>query len=279
MLCLNAIQSQARRVVQPYTWGEVVWHVWGDPANQSIAGAALPPLVLVHGGSGSWTHWVRNVVHLAQYRPVWALDLPGFGDSSLPSGVSDADGLTSYVAEILDRTFEGLAVDVMGFSFGGMTAGLLAAERPQLIRQLILVGVPGLGLFGHELPMRGMHPNMDQAAQRGVHRHNLHAMMLTHSQSITEEVIDLQQENVARDRMRRRRIARTDVLAKVQTHWSCPVHGVWGAQDALYKETLAEIPKTLPCLASFTVVPDAGHWVMFEQAEAFHSVVDPLLKR
>jgi 2-hydroxy-6-oxonona-2,4-dienedioate hydrolase len=234
---------------------------------------------LLHGGSGSWTHWLRNVEHFAQQREVWALDIPGFGDSSLPSGVTDADGLVPFIAEIIHQTFHGNAVDVIGFSFGGMTAGLVAAEYPALISKLILVGAPGLGLFGNELPMRGMMPSMDKEAQRQVHRHNLNTMMFVHAESVTEEVIDLQEANVSRDRLRRRRIARTNVLAQAQNRWTCNVHGVWAEFDALYKDRLHEIPHVLSNMASFTVVPNAGHWVMFENPEGFHAVVDELLKQ
>jgi pimeloyl-ACP methyl ester carboxylesterase len=267
----NALQG-AERLQQPYPWGDAVWHVWGRQRSDAAA-----PLVLLHGGSGSWTHWVRNVQYLSQFRPVWALDLPGFGDSDLPDDVRDADSLAPYVGQILQDTFGGAAVDVMGFSFGGMTAGLLAAEQPGCIQQLILVGVPGLGLFGEVLPMRGMSPDMTELQQRAVHRHNLNAMMLAHDSSIDEALIDLQQANVARDRMRRRRIAKTDVLARAQSRWTCPVHGIWGADDALYRGTLKQVPQILPALASFTVIPDAGHWVMYERTDAFHLAVTPLL--
>ena len=268
---IKKVEAQSQRIKQAYTWGNAVWHVWGDETGE--------PLVLLHGGSGSWTHWVRNVVHLSQYRALWALDLPGFGDSDLPAGVADADDLVPYVAEILKHTFDGVAVDVMGFSFGAMTAGLVAADRPSLIRQLVLVGAPGLGLFGRDLPMRGMQPDMDEAAQRLVHEHNLNTMMFAHADTVSNDVVDLQQANVARDRLRRRRIARTDVLVRAQTHWTCPVHGVWGEFDALYTGRLQQVPQILSRLDSFTVVPDAGHWVMFERADAFHAVVDPLLRR
>ena len=286
---ISRVEAQSQRIVQPYAWGDAVWHVWGagQAAEQALEGQAIAvasiaskqPLVLLHGGSGSWTHWLRNVEHLAKNRTIWALDIPGFGHSDLPSGVSDADSLVPYMAEILTRTFSGDVVDVMGFSFGGMTAGLVAAEYPHLIRQLILVGAPGLGLFGKELPMRGMTPDMDEEAQRKVHCHNLNAMMFVHPDSVTDEVIELQQANVARDRLRRRRIARTDVLAQSQTHWTCPVHGVRGACDALYQSTLSKVPQVLSSMASFTVVPDAGHWVMFEKPDAFHAAVAPLLSR
>jgi len=284
---ITRVEALSQRIVQSYAWGDAVWHVWGsqkileagveDGAAHGDANAVRRPLVLMHGGSGSWTHWLRNVEHFATQREVWALDIPGFGDSSLPSGVTDADGLVPYIAEILKQTFHGNAVDVIGFSFGGMTAGLVAAEYPELIHQLILVGAPGLGLFGKELPMRGMTPSMDVAAQRSVHSHNLKAMMFVHLASVTEEVIELQVANVSRDRLRRRRIARTNVLAQAQTRWTCPVHGVWAESDALYTDTLQQVPQVLSCMASFSVVPNAGHWVMFENPEAFHAAVDPLL--
>jgi pimeloyl-ACP methyl ester carboxylesterase len=284
---ISRVEALSQRIVQSYAWGDVVWHVWGSLkasialTNADVAnGGHQPlqrPLVLLHGGSGSWTHWLRNVEHFAEHREVWALDIPGFGDSSLPAGVTDADGLVPYIADILTQSFHGQAVDVLGFSFGGMTAGLVAAEYPALIRQLILVGAPGLGLFGKELPMRGMTPSMDKAAQRQVHRHNLNTMMFVHPESVTEEVIDMQEANVGRDRLRRRRIARTHVLAQAQTRWACPVHGVWAASDALYKDNLMQVPQVLSRLTTFSVVPNAGHWVMFENSQGFHAAVAPLL--
>jgi pimeloyl-ACP methyl ester carboxylesterase len=280
---ISRVEALSQRIVQTYAWGDAVWHVWDDlGVDKDVVldtQITKPPLVLLHGGSGSWTHWLRNVEHLSHYRTVWALDIPGFGDSSLPTGVSDADGLVLYMVEIFRKTFAGVAVDVMGFSFGGMTAGLMAAAAPQLIRHLVLVGAPGLGLFGKELPMRGMTPNMGKDAHRKVHEHNLNAMMFAHTQTVTDEVIDLQECNVARDRLRRRRIARTDVLAKAQDRWTCQVDGVWGELDALYQGTLQQVPNVLTRLKSFTVVPGAGHWVMFEKPDAFHAVVAPLLRR
>jgi 2-hydroxy-6-oxonona-2,4-dienedioate hydrolase len=286
---ISRVKALSERIVQSYAWGDVVWHVWGARNTlqkrtkvNAAKDDALPmqsPLILLHGGSGSWTHWLRNIEHFAQHREVWALDIPGFGDSSLPSGVYDADGLVPYIADIFKQTFHDTAVDVMGFSFGGMTAGLVAAEYPALIRQLILVGAPGLGTFGKELPMRGMTPSMDEPAKRQVHRHNLNTMMFVNSESVNEDVIDLQEANVSRDRLRRRRIARTDVLAQAQTRWTCPVHGVWAEFDALYKDTLQQVPQVLSNMASFSIVPNAGHWVMYENPEAFHAVVDRLLEQ
>ncbi len=48
----------------------LVWHLWGQGS------AAHPPVVLLHGGSGSWTHWLRNIQPLVDGgRRVLAADL------------------------------------------------------------------------------------------------------------------------------------------------------------------------------------------------------------
>lgn len=268
MSLVQTLLAKAQRIDMTMPWGLAVWHVW-RPTRQGQA----KPCVLLHGGSGSWTHWLNNISSLSQDREVWALDLPGFGDSALPDGVKDADDLVPYLAQTLVETFQQAAVDIVGFSFGGMTAGLMAAQHPSLVSKLVLVGVPGLGLMVEHLPMRGMLDTMTDAQRRAVHRHNLSAMMLANPALVTEDVIDLQMRNVDRDRMRRRRIARTDVLAQVQTQWQCPVHGIWGAEDALYVNTLLRVPEVLHTLATFQVIPNAGHWVQFENSSAFHAAL------
>ena len=51
------LASQARVVRTPCGDGNMVWRVWGRGE----------PLVLFHGGSGSWTHWIRNIPELARH--------------------------------------------------------------------------------------------------------------------------------------------------------------------------------------------------------------------
>jgi pimeloyl-ACP methyl ester carboxylesterase len=272
MSLVQTILRHARRIEMAMPWGVAVWHVWRRFENSN-----KPPLVLLHGGSGSWTHWVKNVDHLSLQREVWVLDMPGFGDSELPDGVKDADTLAPYLAHILALTFSNTAVELIGFSVGGLTAGLMAANFPECLSKLVLVGVPGLGLMVEKLPMRGIVDNMTEQQRREVHRHNLTSMMLRDPACVTEETIDLQISNVERDRMRRRRIARTDVLTTVQARWQCPVHGIWGKQDALYTHQLERVPQVLPALASFQVIPNAGHWVQFEQPMAFHAALEKIL--
>ena len=268
---IDAAIDKAKRIELPTPSGMQVWHVWNEAAGN--------PLVLLHGGSGSWNHWVRNVLPLSESRAVWTLDTPGLGDSELPSGAEDADDLSVPLAQGLEALFKENPVDTVGFSFGGLMAGFLAAQQPALIKRMVLVGVPGLGLSNNIPNMRGFRVNMTHEERMGVHRNNLLAIMLHEEKNITPELLAMQEHNVLRDRLRRRRIARSDVLLSLQKHWTCEVHGIWGEKDALYEGALHLIPDLLTeCnLKQFDIIQDAGHWVQFEAPDAFNQTLNRCL--
>ncbi|MEG0677914.1 MAG: alpha/beta fold hydrolase, partial [Comamonas sp.] len=122
------------------TGANMVWHGWQPPAG--VARQARP-LVLLHGGSGSWTHWARVIdpLLLSGYT-LWLADLPGFGESDAVPGGVDVDTMLAPVAygieQLLGQAQSAPVCDLLGFSFGGMAAGLMAAEFPQLFARLVL---------------------------------------------------------------------------------------------------------------------------------------------
>ena len=261
---LQEASGRAERIELSTASGMQVWHVWNKDAGR--------PLVLLHGGSGSWNHWVLNVLPLSEQRAVWALDTPGLGDSELPAGVVDADDLALPVEQGLQGLFKQAPIDLVGFSFGGLIAGFLAAHQPKRIKRLVLVGVPGLGLSNNIPNMRGFRDNMTPEEREAVHKNNLLAIMLHNEDLVSPDMLVMQARNVERDRLRRRRIARSDALLALQSQWQCQVHGIWGEHDALYEGKMPELRQALgQCdLRSFTLIKDAGHWVPYEQADAFN---------
>ena len=66
--------AEARRSESPCGAGSMVWWSWGGG----------PALVLLHGGAGSWQHWVRTVPAFSRTHRVLAPDLPGLGESADP---------------------------------------------------------------------------------------------------------------------------------------------------------------------------------------------------
>lgn len=247
----------------------MVWHVW----TPEVANDALAPLVLFHGGSGSWTHWLRNIPALvASGRSVYVPDLPGFGDSARPAQGRDADSLSEYIEQGLQLLLGERSCDVTGFSFGGMVAGFLAAQFPARVARLVLVGAPGMGIKPEQAVHLKAWRHLDPELQDAVHRSNLAALMLYRPAAITELALGLHVANVWRDRMPGRRLARTDVLAALLPGIRCPLHAIYGREDALYLGRMDELGPVLQQAGDFRglrLVDAAGHWVQFEQAQAF----------
>ncbi len=269
------LQQRARRVAMPCGAGEMVWHVWGEAPG---CGRCGPPLVLLHGGSGSWTHWVRNIAALAEAgRAVWAADLPGFGDSAAPPCGSDAAAVAAPLAQALGRLAGGAGCDLVGFSFGALVAGLLAAAQPALVRQLVLVGAPAMGVVpARQVGLRGWR-HLPAAQQAQAHRFNLAALMLSDAALIDADqglALALHTANVHRDRLPRRRQAPADALARTLAQVRCPVHAIHGRGDALYGPWIGALQeayaRAAPDFRGLALIDDAGHWVQFEQPRAFH---------
>jgi len=269
------VLAHSRRCTTPCGDGELVWHVWGQEQDQ--------PLVLLHGGSGSWTHWIRNVEALAAARRrVLVPDLPGFGDSARPPGGQDADAVAPAVAEGLRPMVGGAPVDVVGFSFGGLSAALMAASHPEQVKRLVLVGAPGLGLRSKRLTLRSWRQEADQTERLAAHRSNLATLMLYRDEAIDDLAVSLQAANVPRDRMHRRKLALTDILAQTLPTIRCPVDAIYGEKDALYRETLDRLQPLLqkaPGFGELVLVPEAGHWAQYEDAPAFQRALLRLLGR
>lgn len=269
---VRRILSHATRLETPGGDGSLVWHAWGEGE----------PLVLLHGGSGSWTHWVRNVeAFAAAGRRVLAADLPGSGDSALPAGVTDADGLVAPLAASLREVAGPGPHDIVGFSFGGLTAGLLARDQPDLVRKLILVGVPGLGLRSERLRLRTWRDEADAAEREAIHRHNLGVLMLHRPQAIDGLALAVHAANLPRDRMRSRRLALTDILARTLPTLACERHAIFGACDALYLHVRPQMEALFaadPGFGELVFIEDAGHWVQFERPAQFHAQALRLLQ-
>ena len=258
--------------------GAMVWHVWQPARDQR----PLPPVVLLHGGSGSWTHWLRNIDALvASGRQVYAADLPGFGDSAAPARGTDADALTGPVEHGLQQLLGDAACDLVAFSFGGMVAGFIAAQFPARAHRLVLVGAPGLGVASRNTIALTAWRHLDGAAEReAVHRKNLAALMLHRLDAITPLALRLHTDNTLRDRMKGRRLAYSEALAEALVKVTCPVHAIYGREDALYRQrqdALLQALRHAPDFRGLQWIEDAGHWVQFERPHAFDAALLAIL--
>ena len=264
-----------QRCVTRFDGADTVWHVWGQ--------AHRPTVVLLHGGSGSWMHWVRNIAPLrdAGWR-VLVPDLPGFGDSDLPLGCVDTDDMPPHLQAGLVQLQPVGPVSFVGFSFGGMTAALWLSAHPQAAQHLVLVGAPGMGLtVTDRIPLKGWRHLQSPQAQEQVHRHNLMALMLERPDSLDDLALALHTANVTRDRVTRRRLSSTNIVARTLPQLQARVSAIYGEHDALYRGRLPELQAAMQSLppqwGPWHTVPGAGHWVQYEAAESFNAALIALL--
>jgi pimeloyl-ACP methyl ester carboxylesterase len=200
----------------------------------------------------------------------------------LPEGCTDVDDLPPHLhAGLQQLQAAGLCsgpVSVAGFSFGGMAGALWLAAHPQDALQLVLVGAPGMGLtVPDRIPLKGWRHLPTPEAQEAVHRHNLMALMLHAPEALDDLAICLHTANVQRDRMPRRRLSSTDIVARVLPQVPARVSAIFGEHDALYRGRLSELAAALPqmanCWGHWQVVPGAGHWVQYEAASLFNAAL------
>jgi pimeloyl-ACP methyl ester carboxylesterase len=118
-----------------------------------LFGGSGPPLLLIHGLMGFSFSWSENLPALAKHFTVYAPDLLNVGYSDR----CDLDpGLQATATQVLDfMDAVGLsAADIIGTSYGGTVAMMLAAIAPARVRRLILVAPAHCGSEGNRWQSR-----------------------------------------------------------------------------------------------------------------------------
>ena len=124
--------------------------------------------------------------------------------------------------------------------------------------------------------------HLPQEGQIAAHRYNLAALMLSDPAHIDDATLAVHIHNVVRDRLPRRRLAHTDILARSLPQVRCPVHAIYGASDALYKRWISALEGAFRATGApfvgMALVPGCGHWVQYEQPGAFHAALREALR-
>jgi pimeloyl-ACP methyl ester carboxylesterase len=255
--------AQVQRV--PFAAGQMAWRRFGEG----------PPVVLLHGGHGSWWHWARNIESLSERHTVWLPDLPGYGDSDPPAGAS-LDDLVDATMTSLDQLVVATApLRLAGFSFGALVAARLA-ERRGGVSRLALIG-PG----GHGGPRR---PRGELRAWRGlekhsepweaVMRHNLLMHMLHEPAAIDELALRIHADACLATRFHSKTISRSGGLAASLGRYAGDLLLAWGEHDVtLVPEVIRKTFEESRHSCRVHTVPGAGHWVQYEAASAVNALL------
>ncbi len=268
-----ARMEQASQLVEtPCGAGSMVWRVWGEGAR--------PPLILLHGGYGSWRHWVHTIPAFAADRRVIAPDLPGLGNSADPGEDASPETIAAIVRDGAASVLRaGEAYDLVGFSFGGMIAGNLAALDPARVRTLTVVGPGGLGGFPSTVKLEKV-ITLSGEARRAAHRINLSRLMIRDEARIDALALAIQEWNTRHGRTKSRPMSRTASLQMALAKTRMPFNAIYGEFDAPAYPRLAEREAKIRAArpdVDFRVIEGAGHWVAYEMPDAFNAMVRGML--
>jgi len=124
-----------RRAFVDGPFGQI--HAWMTPP---VAGRA--PLALIHPSPYSGAYYHALMAVMAPSRQLIALDTPGFGASAPPPGAIALDDYAGALIQALERLDLAGPADVLGLHTGAMIAVELAIQQPDLVRRLVLGGLP-----------------------------------------------------------------------------------------------------------------------------------------
>lgn len=264
---LATLEDGAQVLTTPCGDGELVWRRWGGGPRT---------VVLLHGGSGSWRHWVKTIPALTERAEVIAVDLPGLGDSAMPpEPAGPATSAPAVAAGLRALVADGRRPHLVAFSYGAHVGTLAAAHLNDVLADFTIVGCSSLGLPWRELEeFPREHARMTEAERRAVHRRVLEILMFADPAAIDELAVTIQVVNIAKTRLRSRPFARSDDIARGLAAVTVPLKSIWGTRDVIASPSLADVRAVLgrhhPEL-DFRTVPGAGHWVMYEAGDAFNA--------
>ena len=263
-----AIEADAEVLRTPCGEREMVWRRWGKGT----------PVVLAHGGSGSWTHWIKTIPALKERCEVWAVDMPGLGDSAMPPPPQTPAGCGQWLALGLKALIpKERRPHLVAFSFGAHVSSFALLHLADHVASFTITGCAALGLPqgpGREYPreMEGM----TEAERMAVHRGLLEILMFKDAGRIDPLAIWLQSENIRKARFRSRPFARSDEIRRNLPEITVPLNAIWGGNDQTAwpsVEARYDILREFHPELRTVTVPDAGHWVMYEQPAAYNAAL------
>lgn len=228
-------------------------------------GSGSPRVLALHG-------WGRDrsdfTVALDGFDAV-SLDLPGFGVSPPPPVPAGAAWYAERIRPVLE-TFPAPPV-VVGHSFGGRVAVVAAADHPELVGGLLLIGVPLL----HRADRTGARSPLGYRLVKLANRWRL----------LSDERLEAARSRYgSADYRAAAGVMRSVLVTAVNETYEeelrrlrCPVRLLWGAEDREVPVEIAERAAELAGGAPLEVLEGVGHHVPVSRPEAVAAALAEML--
>lgn len=242
-----------------------------------------PPVVLVHGWLSSSRVWESLAEKLAQDFTVYALDLPGFGDSDKPlHGYGLRPGSRLLRAFCAEFGISGAAV--VGHDTGGDMAVKLAADHPDLVSKLVLVAAPAdadhvdlpTSLWLPTIPVAGPVLYALGRSVRPVRRWWARSLVAETDDPPQQAIEDVGRSTPAAAgkslKAARRELARGRLLGQAR-RVKAPLLVIFGEEDPLVDPDAAGVWAEVSPAAEVFSIKGCGHLPMAEEPASFEERV------
>ena len=268
---LESLVKSAELFHTPCGEGRLTWRRWGKGE----------PLVLLHGGSGSWKHWVRNIHGLTERYEVWAPDMPGYGDSDdAPAPIDFAS-----IANIISSGFAMLRPEqsfrLVGFSLGSVVASYVAAAHPERVDRVVIINGHLIGplLAQPRQMLTRWRDIVDPIAFDKIMRDNLSVLMISNPAAIDDLAVQLYGEDLRKARLRPIALMemRDDmILTRLRTRTICIAGEFDPIASPSVEAQMAKLRAARPDVETH-VLPGIGHWAMYEGAPSMNALLARVL--
>ena len=232
-----------------------------------------PALVLIHGFGGDLDNWLFNIDALAQQARVFALDLPGHGQSTKQLGDPSLAGLAGVLQAFLDAV-EIDRAHLVGHSMGAAVAARLACDAPDRVLSLSLIGAAGLG---PEINADYIDGFVDAESRRELKPVllNLFADSEFVSRSMVDDLLKYKRIDGVHEALQQLAASlfadgkQQNLLGTEIAELSIPTLVIWGAEDRVIPAAHAQNAGA----ARIEQIDGAGHMVQMEQASRVNALI------
>ena len=243
-----------------------------------IWGQSGPILVLLHGGYGSWMHFLKNVEELSKNFQVIVPDMPGFGESESLPKVPNLDEYAQTLVDALSSLTNGSNYNIIGFSFGSAIGSHMIKFAGDSVNRLTVVGYNRTGNMPFKRPkMLSWRAAKTEEESNTAQRHNLSVMMIHKQEKIDDMAINLQTLNTKGAKVRSLEIVASHDLPNRILNISQPVDIIWGEFDVTLINGIDDAQNRMKELipdVKFHIIQNSGHWIQFEEYEKFNSTIE-----
>lgn len=246
-----------------------VWQPWGDQMGGEL-------VVMLHGGSGAWNHWIRNIPALSDYYELVVPDLPGLGDAASVADGTDPHGIATIVAEGLKAVLGPRRFHLLAFSWGSAVASLAAPMMADQVKSIMLVGPASLGKMPSPRRLRLLSKSSSMTADEitSINKENLGRLMIADRSKIDQMAVTLHNLNTARARYNSPKYSEGEYVLEGLGRTSANLLVLYGSEDAVAVPNLAEKEQRIKAVrpdVQFEVHPGVGHWLQYEDARWFNA--------